>query len=552
MTGPRNILFSAVKNEAPFLLEWVAYYRAIGFDRIVVVSNDSDDGTTELLDALDAAGILHHIHHSVAPGESPQGKAASVANASGLIGDGDWVIWLDADEFLNIHTGQGRVQDLTEAMGTAQAMLIPWRIFGDGGNAVFPGRFISSAFSRAAGPDHEGNRIIKTLFRHRDEATRLSAIANHRPHLLRRHAIAPDEVLNAAGRPIDMTFPVNRRWIAGVEGKANFRIPETDFDWSLAQINHYMLRTREMFDLKAHRGRGFVNVVKGKAVDRPRHSPAFFATNNRNEAEDKTILRHHAATTRELTRLMDNKAIRAAQEAGLRLTAERLAALQQADSNALAETSSDPIHAAEPAAPEVPAADGLFVPEFTMPEAERDYVARHYAAHDVILEYGSGGSTLMAAAQQHSLVMSVESDRAWCDNLQRVVDRDFPKANLRLHWADIGPTGKWGRPVNHRAWEKFAHYPLGVWDMPWFRHPDLILIDGRFRVGCLLAALFRCERPITVLFDDYTPRPHYIQAVESFLRPVEVVGRLARFELAPTPYPVARMAEITALLSRLD
>lgn len=35
-------LFSAMKNEAPFLLEWVAYHKAIGFDRIVIYSNDSD------------------------------------------------------------------------------------------------------------------------------------------------------------------------------------------------------------------------------------------------------------------------------------------------------------------------------------------------------------------------------------------------------------------------------------------------------------------------------------------------------------------------------
>jgi hypothetical protein len=121
-----------------------------------------------------------------------------------------------------------------------------------------------------------------------------------------------------------------------------------------------------------------------------------------------------------------------------------------------------------------------------------------------------------------------------------------------MHWADIGPTGKWGRPVNHKAWGRFHLYPLSVWDMPWFRHPDLILIDGRFRVGCLLTALYRIERPVTVLFDDYANRRHYVDAVETFVRPVEIVGRMARFELEPTPYPAARMAEITTLLSRLD
>ncbi|MFT4149730.1 MAG: hypothetical protein QM656_05990 [Paracoccaceae bacterium] len=187
-----------------------------------------------------------------------------------------------------------------------------------------------------------------------------------------------------------------------------------------------------------------------------------------------------------------------------------------------------------------------------MPERETALLKECYARKDVILEYGSGGSTLLAASQDHTLVMSVESDRAWADNMQQVLARDFPQANVRLHWADIGPTAKWGRPANQKSWQTFALYPLAVWDMPWFRQPDLILIDGRFRVGCLLAALYRSSRPVTILFDDYANRPHYVEAVETFVRPAEIVGRMARFEIEPAPYPVHRMAEITRLLSRPD
>jgi len=550
MTTPRTVLFSAVKNEAPFLLEWIAYHRAIGFDRIIVVSNDSDDGTTELLDRLHEAGILHHIHHGVAEGESPQGKAAEAANASGLIADGDWVIWLDADEFLNIHTGEGRVGDLIARMGPARAMLIPWRIFGDGGNDAFPGRFISPAFTRAAARDFDGNRIIKTFFRHIEGLTRLSPVANHRPHLMRRRAYRPQEVLNAGGRPIDMGFRPSHRWIGGVEGKANYSIPEADYDWSLAQINHYMLRTREMFDLKAHRGRGFVNIVNGTPVARPRHTPAFFAAQNRNEEEDRSILRHRAATTRELARLLGRKAIREAHENGRRLTDMKIEAMLRDRERQAAEGS--PGTAGENGNGSTAEKAEPFVPSISMPAEESALLRQVYAEKDAILEYGSGGSTLLAASQPHSLVMSVESDRAWAENLQRVLDRDFPKADVRLHWTDIGPTGKWGRPTSQRAWQRFHLYPISVWDMPWFRHPDLILIDGRFRVGCLLTALFRIERPVTVLFDDYVNRPHYRRAVETFVRPVQTIGRMARFEIEPMPYPVGRMAEITGLLSLPD
>lgn len=191
-------------------------------------------------------------------------------------------------------------------------------------------------------------------------------------------------------------------------------------------------------------------------------------------------------------------------------------------------------------------------PAISMPGAEADLLRALYPLHDVILEYGTGGSTRLAASQVHSLVMGVESDRAWAEDLEAGIRRDHPEANLRLHWVDVGPTGKWGRPRNHSGWRGYHLYPLSVWDQPWFRHPDLVLVDGRFRVGCLLATLFRITRPVTLLFDDYADRAHYVAAVESFVQPVSVTGRMARFQLQPTPLPVERLAEITGLMSRPD
>ena len=123
--APKKILFSSVKNEGPFLLEWLAYHKAIGFDTFLIVSNDSDDGTTELLDSLAEAGEIHHIYHNVGPDQSPQGRAAALANDSGIISDGDWVLWLDADEFLNIHVGSGLLCDLISHIEPAHGILIP-------------------------------------------------------------------------------------------------------------------------------------------------------------------------------------------------------------------------------------------------------------------------------------------------------------------------------------------------------------------------------------------------------------------------------------------
>ena len=47
-----KLAFSAMKDEGPDVLEWVCYQRAVGFDEVLVYTNDCTDGSDDLLDAL--------------------------------------------------------------------------------------------------------------------------------------------------------------------------------------------------------------------------------------------------------------------------------------------------------------------------------------------------------------------------------------------------------------------------------------------------------------------------------------------------------------------
>ena len=55
-----NVIVGCMKNEAPYILEWVAYHRAIGVDNFLIYTNGCEDGTTEILDRLQALGMLQH------------------------------------------------------------------------------------------------------------------------------------------------------------------------------------------------------------------------------------------------------------------------------------------------------------------------------------------------------------------------------------------------------------------------------------------------------------------------------------------------------------
>ncbi len=167
-----------------------------------------------------------------------------------------------------------------------------------------------------------------------------------------------------------------------------------------------------------------------------------------------------------------------------------------------------------------------------MPKAEAAHLAERYRNARVILEYGSGGSTRIASQMQGKLVLSVESDRVWARNLRREIAASAPKSQVIVHHVDIGPTGPWGRARDESGWRRYHLYPNEIWDMPYFRHPDVILIDGRFRTACLMAAMMRITRPVPVLFDDYADRPKY-RLVERLVRPEQVIGRMAEFSLVP-------------------
>lgn len=188
-------------------------------------------------------------------------------------------------------------------------------------------------------------------------------------------------------------------------------------------------------------------------------------------------------------------------------------------------------------------------PELTFPEAEAQALRDAYGRANTILEYGSGGSTVMAGEMPGKRVFTVESDKGWAGMMQGWFDQNPPVSPVQVSHADIGPTKEWGHPVDERGWKRFAHYPLGIWEESDMGQPDVVLVDGRFRVGCALATAFKTGREIELYFDDYKRRTQY-HAVEEILGKPRLIGRMARFDVAPTPVPVARLAWVIRMITR--
>ena len=142
------------------------------------------------------------------------------------------------------------------------------------------------------------------------------------------------------------------------------------------------------------------------------------------------------------------------------------------------------------------------------------------------LEYGGGGSTIMAARQGIETVC-IESDQRFAREIRKRID-SVPH-RVSVHYADIGPTGRWGRPIPILAMPRFRRrYPHYVYAPDRFAGNgffDLVLIDGRFRVACALYAIRRAvqaEVSCLICFDDYLLREKY-QVLAQYCEP-EVIG----------------------------
>ncbi|MFQ1702683.1 hypothetical protein ACJ5NV_19025 [Loktanella agnita] len=191
-------------------------------------------------------------------------------------------------------------------------------------------------------------------------------------------------------------------------------------------------------------------------------------------------------------------------------------------------------------------------PQFglTFPPEVSDFVRDIYGNAAGIIEYGSGGSTLLAA-ELGTPCLSVESDPKWAAGLTEKIAAQVSKdSSARVLHVDMGPTKKWGYPTDKRKSENYWRYPMAPWEDVDPAGIDTVLIDGRMRKACFGAALISIQRETRVLFDDYSDRQHYHE-VETFAQPTRMMGRMAEFILTPGMVTAADFRRIIPWFSQM-
>lgn len=141
----------------------------------------------------------------------------------------------------------------------------------------------------------------------------------------------------------------------------------------------------------------------------------------------------------------------------------------------------------------------------------------------VYAEYGVGKSSSYVLRKTEAQVLAVDTDADW---IRKVREEVSGTDRFDAVHVDLGPMKGWGWPVDYQHHARFQDYTDSVWTRG--LSPELVLVDGRFRVCCFLTSLLKAEPGTILIFDDYVKRPHY-HIVEEFTRPTEVHGRQAIF-----------------------
>ncbi|MEC7763569.1 MAG: glycosyltransferase family 2 protein [Pseudomonadota bacterium] len=292
-----NVIVGCMKNEAPYILEWVAYHRMIGVDNFLIYTNDCTDGTAEILDRLQALGVLQHRDNTDWKGNSPQQYALNKSLKEPVIRNADWVIHIDVDEFMNIRCGNGRLDDFLDHVPDATNVAMTWRLFGHNGVTDLSRDLVIEQFDDAAPkycPKPHTAWGFKTMTKNIGAYEKLSC---HRPNTLDEDLRDRVQWVNGSGQVMTDKYKDN-----------GWRSDLKTIGYDLLQLNHYALRSAESFLIKRQRGRA-LHVDRSIGIN-------YWVRMDWGGNKDVTIKRNVPRVRAEMERLLADPELRRLHDAG--------------------------------------------------------------------------------------------------------------------------------------------------------------------------------------------------------------------------------------------
>lgn len=271
----RTCVITPVCNQGPFLLEWVAWYKGLGFTDILAVSNNCTDGSDIILDILAEDELVTHLAlGDLDTGTPPLRQVFAAAKTHPLLDDMDWVMICDVDEFLVLHRARSIKGFLSRVDANFLGLAIHWKCFGAAPQDTYKDGLVHRQFRGAAPEKSQANRFFKSIFRNPGDFTTLNS---HSPNGYKKDW---DEE--------------GAYWVtADYQKLGNFYAPDGHSQKSTtpeavshkrAQLNHYVTRSRE--HMAAKMGTPSASNLSDRYTDE------FYEVHNRSSELDFTADKH--------------------------------------------------------------------------------------------------------------------------------------------------------------------------------------------------------------------------------------------------------------------
>lgn len=242
MTTQRSLLgISAIaRNEAPYLLEWIAHHRLLGVERFFLVDDRSSDGTTEVLAAMESAGLVKCVPFSVPPGEKPQVPAYRLMLRS-FRHEVDWMAFIDVDEYMWPMGEEIRMDRFLQRIPPQiGAIALNWAVFGSSGHRHYAAAPTPERFTWHADHRNPINHQFKTVVR---------------THCASDFTCPHNAIVDAPWTHVHTDLLPKRTLIDSASHSASDAI-----SWEAFRLNHYVIRSWEEFVAKkSKRGRAFTD-----------------------------------------------------------------------------------------------------------------------------------------------------------------------------------------------------------------------------------------------------------------------------------------------------
>jgi len=146
-------------------------------------------------------------------------------------------------------------------------------------------------------------------------------------------------------------------------------------------------------------------------------------------------------------------------------------------------------------------------------------------------EYGCGGSTILVSKLNNiEKIESIDNIKEWIIYIQKnkYISERINNKSLKINYIDTnGDKNNWGRPLKNLSTKNYELYQSSIKRCDF--KPDIIFIDGRFRVSCAINCLFIMNNNTILLIHDYTYRKEY-HILENFFVKIEKICSLNVFK----------------------